>query len=492
MGASATDLTRTGNQVNTAERREADQRSRPAEPSGAAQEAQRGRQSEGSALDKNELLFPLWRLQSAMWWAVEQPKEFEEKEFKSLLGCHRWLRPDSGVASVAWSEGNGGKFARLQSSHSVWASPVASVPICARRAEELNKGLSEWLKTPGHTALFVTFTVRHSWEDSLPDVWEGVSSGWKAVVGSSAYAGARGDKRRYGIVHYVRGVECTFGKNGWHVHTHVVLMCDRELGVDEQVRLHGRLFNRWSKGVQKAGLDAPLEQCTNMQLVRSDDAQTVAGYVSKGMWSGISAEVSGGQFKQGKKGHKTPFQILEEIARGLDALKAVEDEQERNELERELYRLKMLYQEWCRGSKGRKQLLWSRGAKKALGVDELTEEEIAEKDAASYTHELAWIEAEEWSHHSSNIDLRVEVKQAGQGHDTPEEAQAAVCEVLDRFGVVYERRLICICDSREEREKRRIQHLSQEESVRRREIEELKRTLWCALPRVVYAPPMLF
>jgi hypothetical protein len=74
----------------------------------------------------------------------------------------------------------------------------------------------------------------------------------------------------------------------------------------------------------------------------------------------MTFEIAGGRFKKGRKKGRTPFEIL---ADGLETGLA-------DDLD--------LWLEWETASKGRRQLVWSRGLKVRVEIEELSDEEIAE------------------------------------------------------------------------------------------------------------------
>ncbi|OLM27632.1 hypothetical protein Ae717Ps2_7243 [Pseudonocardia sp. Ae717_Ps2] len=80
-------------------------------------------------------------------------------------------------------------------------------------------------------------------------------------------------------------------------------------------------------------------------------------YISK-----LAFETAGGRWKRGKRGSRTPFQILAD---------AIDTGNERDVA---------LWQEWEQGSHGMQQLVWSNGLKQRCGVTEVKDEEIAEED----------------------------------------------------------------------------------------------------------------
>ena len=108
----------------------------------------------------------------------------------------------------------------------------------------------------------------------------------------------------------------------------------------------------------KAGLRSPsMKHGLDIQ-----DGSQADRYVAK--W-GLPEEMSKGHMKKGKNGGYTPFDLLE---------LSIED--------KPLYGGKLpskLFQEYAIVMKGQRQLVWGRGLKKLLRIDEKTDEEHAEE-----------------------------------------------------------------------------------------------------------------
>ena len=352
----------------------------------------------------------LWDLQKTMW---------DVTNITSLAGCHRWRAPGSGCATVQWGAGAGARIGSLQNSHSVWSSPLASAQICSQRSRELSTGLNNWLSIEEHSCLFLTLTVRHKKEDSLTSVWDCVSKAWGRVTSGKGWCDPiNGAKSRYSIEHIGRSVECTFSPaNGWHLHSHAVLFLGRELNGLEMEGLKQYLFSKWKAGCEAQGFyGTSLARGIDLQRVDKKHAGQMAGYLTKGMLSGLGAEVGSGGLKRAKGQNMTPFQILEAIGQGRRELIPV-------------------WHSWERESLGRRQLLWSRGAKNALQVHTLTPQELEEREARRFTHTLAQIAPEEWTGHQSDIVLRKALS-AVEADDLAT-AKEVIYSILDACQVYY-------------------------------------------------------
>lgn len=294
-------------------------------------------------------------------------------EDKTLAGCGRWpVSTAAGIGLEYDQDAGNARMLGLQNSHSAWGSPLAAVAIMRAKSDSLESAVSTWLAgAPGRAVAVFTGTVAHSSDQALSDVWDNLAVAWQGVTGNSRWKRAGiGARDRYGVTHWSKSVEATVGRiNGWHVHQHTLFFLDRALSGDELADLKGTIHALWATAAVRAGYKAPtFAHGVDIQQTTADtDAARVAAYVTKGMTAGTAAgaaaEVTGGAAKDARRGNRTPFQLLDDIADALDA-----GEWPARDI--------ALWREWEAGSKGREQSRWSRGAKDALGVLEVADEDV--------------------------------------------------------------------------------------------------------------------
>lgn len=199
-----------------------------------------------------------------------------------------------------------------------------------------------------------------------------------------------GDKEARGVVGWARAVEVTNGVNGWHVHVHavVVLQGGREEAEANAYALGASMFRRWEMGIGKTGFTAVVlrDQDNNPTgglhvSVREAAAKSLADYLAKDDFGKhdsqerirasvgkqgrkLGMEAALGDAKFGKRGGKTPFQLL----RDMDWENPGKD--------------LVLWREWIDGSAGKLALTWSRGFRALAGLDEdsKTDEEVAAQE----------------------------------------------------------------------------------------------------------------
>jgi hypothetical protein len=257
------------------------------------------------------------------------------------------------TAESGVSAGYGG----LSTCGSVWACPVCSAKIAARRTQEI-ESLLAWNAARNGSVALVTFTMRHHSGHRLKALRKALSVAWRHLTASRAWKETR---KREGCDGYVRSIECTYGENGWHLHIHLLTLFDGPVSQEMVSEWSDELYELWSAGLAKSGMEASREHGVDVRLGKGA-LDGLGKYLAK-----LTFETAGGRFKKGRKGGRTPFELLDDaintgLASDFDA-----------------------WFEWEQASKGMRQITWSRGLKAAVGVDETTDEEIAEEDQTGET-----------------------------------------------------------------------------------------------------------
>lgn len=236
-------------------------------------------------------------------------------------------------------------FGNLQRCYSVWNCPICSMTITEGRRTELKQGLSNWIDTGGHSYL-ATFTNSHHRGDNLDQLLKGQK---KAFIKFWEKTKVKEMLKRLGYKGRIVATEVTWGEqNGWHPHYHMILFFDHE--INEQ-GLQTFLAFQWQEACIKAGLKAP-------DLIHGVDVRNgtyAAEYVSK--W-GLEEEVTKGHLKKGLNGSLTPFDLL----RGCSTNN----------------HYKALFKEFADVFKGKQQLVWSKGLKQLLDIEQITDEQLVD------------------------------------------------------------------------------------------------------------------
>lgn len=259
--------------------------------------------------------------------------------------------------------GDAAGFSGLCSCGSVWACPVCNAKIMARRALEIGAAISAHLASGGSVG-FATLTMRHHKGQRLTDLWDALSYAWGRATAGKAWVKWKGRSR---LVGYLRVVEVTHGRNGWHVHVHCLLFLEAA-DVDALDGLFGWMFKQWSAALVRRGLAQPLRVAQDCRLVRGVSDAALAAYLSKATDLGV--ELTHSQSKTARVGHGTrpPWELLSDLFDDGDA-----DAGD-------------LWHEWEQGSHGRRQMTWSQGLRARLGLaaehsdEDVAAEEVGDED----------------------------------------------------------------------------------------------------------------
>lgn len=243
-------------------------------------------------------------------------------------------------------------WSNVQRCGSVWTCPVCAKQITEKRRDELKRGIETWKNDHSGDVLLMTLTFSHSVKERLISLLERQKKALKIFHETTKVQALL---KKLGVKYKIKGLEMTYGENGWHPHNHFLLLIDSQ--VEDYKSIRDELAKLWIKACTKAGLSAP--SMTHGLDIR--DGNYANQYVAK--W-GLDYELSKGHTKKGRNGGYTPFDLLQFSM--LDA--KMNGRTAEN-----------LWQEFGVASKGKRQLEWGRGLKKLLGIDEKTDEELAQE-----------------------------------------------------------------------------------------------------------------
>ncbi|WP_173974484.1 protein rep [Magnetospirillum sp. LM-5] len=285
-----------------------------------------------------------------------------------VAGCGR--RPNGSAVAIHVQDGRG-VVVGLQTCGSVWLCPCCGRVVSGQRRAELNRLLA-WARRQGLQVVMMTRTVRHHRAMALDWLLWALRAATKRFYQSSDWRAIKGR-----IAGHVTATECPCGPNGFHPHTHTILLVRAESEA-EAVALLGGLRTAWERALAKEGLD-----CNDHGFDVRGHAGT-GDYIAK--W-GVAEELTFSQAKDDSNPRqgRTPWQLLAIVA-GLrrDSL-----------LSPQVARLRWL--EFARAIKGRRQLVWSRGLKDRAGITERSDEDIAtDPPELSPDTEIGRLSAPEW------------------------------------------------------------------------------------------------
>lgn len=278
--------------------------------------------------------------------------------------CLCGKRPTSaaGVSIVRDAATKKAAFDGVQTCGSVWHCPVCAAKITEQRRQDMAH-LVDFTRSGGGAIYMLTLTAPHALTHALADCRRAMSKTYRYLVsGKNALP-----KLVPGYLGTVRATELTHGKNGWHLHYHVLLVVDSPISPLDLYRLECSIFERWRKGWKRHGLegtDTPTRQNgVNLAApkVAGDYDQSVTDYICK--W-GVSEEMTKLHTKTGRGTSRTPWDILES-ASALDSGPAAR-------------RDRALWREYAKAMKGARQLVWSDGLRALVGLkDELSDEAVS-------------------------------------------------------------------------------------------------------------------
>lgn len=238
---------------------------------------------------------------------------------------------------------------------SVWMCPVCASKITERRREELSAALA----ATDYFLILVTFTLRHQIDDELGNLLQALMAAFRDFKSGASWQLAM---KRYSWAGSIRALETTHGENGWHPHLHDLVLLESPLTAEEIDELTVWLRERWLMVLARHGRDASWYPSVDVRPGRADVAEYIAKYGRLPKVTGwtLEHELTKAPVKRGRPDRRTPYQLL------ADSL--VGDK-----------RASALFVEYAKNFKGKKQLVWSKGLRARLGLDEqeLTDEQLA-------------------------------------------------------------------------------------------------------------------
>jgi len=196
-------------------------------------------------------------------------------------------------------------------------SPSACVVCSARIA----KGRGEWLSElfgkadqRGERVSMLTLTIRHNRTQPLAELLTKMEQAYTNIQATQAFKDLRG---RYGAK-FVRVLEVTWGKNGWHPHFHIAIL--HKQGVDFEL-YRSELQDTWIRFVTAQGLKAPLPDVA-VNIVQNATSEQRGWYLTKA--NGLSSlEFTNGAGKKATNGNLGIWQVHSLAVQGDSQSKAV-------------------------------------------------------------------------------------------------------------------------------------------------------------------------
>lgn len=267
-------------------------------------------------------------------------------------------------------------FSNLVTCGSVWSCPVCAAKIQERRREEIAKSI-DWAYQNDFQPVLVTLTFPHKSWQKLRALLDQQADALKRLRQGSPWQRFKDDVNFQGMI---RSLELTHGANGWHPHTHELWFVKKDAEADY---IKAEIIKRWAAACVKSGLldDKNIEQMDAF-FAHAVDVKghcSASDYLAKQDDSrhwGADREMAKASSKAGKAKGKHAFGLL------ADA-----------KTDRRSGRLYMVY---IMAMRGKRQIYWSQGLKKTVGIGEVSDEQLAEEQREP-ADLLGHINDEDWS-----------------------------------------------------------------------------------------------
>jgi len=310
----------------------------------------------------------------------------------------------------------------------VHTCPVCAAKIEERRRVEISNAVDFWYSLPGKSVAMITFTFSHAVDDSLPILLKKQAYALELLRSGKSWTNFT---KVFGFDSLIRSFELTFSEdNGFHPHTHELWCLDKipsrsvvldYLKYKYRAKKHGVLLRhlmslstkdifvfllkqRWLNCCTKAGLmtkptGAPVD--VNDFLKRSVNVRfgvSAGDYLAKQDDSrhwGVDREMSRASTKIGRKSGVHPFAFLRKFSETGSGIWASR------------------WLDYSKAVSKKRRLYWSQGLKSRVGLNDLTDEEIAAK-SDEYSYTVYSLTLPEWHKARMNIPAILQAAEESQ------------------------------------------------------------------------------
>ncbi len=258
------------------------------------------------------------------------------------------------------------------------ACPVCTAKVEERRRVEIAKAFEWAYSTKNLKVIMVTFTFPHYQFQSLAKLLPMQADAYKRLRQGAPWTRI---KERMGFVGLIRSLEVTIGANGWHPHTHEAWLVSKDCDLAD---FEEKIVSRWLNSCLRAGIEVKSEKAFRKHAVDIIDNATSSDYLAKqdsSKYWGADRELAKGVSKTGRYENdligRHPHTLLEDSFNGdIQAGKK--------------------YLEYAFATRGKARIFWSKGLKDMVGVNDVTDEEIANRIEDTAIN-LAVLGADEWA-----------------------------------------------------------------------------------------------
>lgn len=303
-------------------------------------------------------------------------KKINEKaiRFDRLNFCQHIL-DDASITKIT-NETNSVVMSNLARCGNIWTCPSCASILQNRRADEILK-LIDWVSTQQNKKIIMlTLTASHKVNIALDDFGSKLQDAYKMMMDTTKrYRKQTGEVGRVKVTEYMHSY-----RNRWHKHFHIIVVVDDTVDVDVY---RDKLIDTWATACIKNNLLDASDSNAVLNFYKHAVAVTggmtpdrVAGYVTKSSKSwGLASEMAKAAVKKGRgNGHKSPFQLLYSIA--------CDDANNPYYFNKDMD----AYIEYALYTKGKAQLIWSRGLKAKVGIDDISDEDLINEQKEKSTN----------------------------------------------------------------------------------------------------------
>lgn len=270
---------------------------------------------------------------------------------------------------------NRAHYSGLVACGSVWTCPVCASQVQEARRLEIAAGL-DWAYTNGKKAVMVTFTTPHYSFQSCADLLDKFAQAHKYFRSGKSWSTF---KNTIGFEGCIRSLETLYGSNGWHTHTHELLIVDAAASALE---IKDYISNRWESACNKFNLiprgkirDFRRHAIHVVDYASNSDYLAKSADIGRVCW-GADRELTKAFSKTSRNSYH-PFQLAD-IAGSGDKKAAG------------------LFLEYAEAFKGRAAIYWSPGLKSKCSIANLSDQELSETIVESAV-DIAIIDFNAWA-----------------------------------------------------------------------------------------------
>ena len=269
---------------------------------------------------------------------------------KALADCGRYVVPGSAGVVLSYDAGkNAAGFRGVQHCNLPWLCAVDDARDRAARGAQLVEAAAR-IAGRGWYLAMITYTVQHVLGEAYAAVLDDLCAALVKTKRGTPWARI---KAKHGILADVTVLEPLYSfDTGPHPHKHALVILDHKPTADELDLLQEKIGARFVTMAGKLG-----RRVSPTYGVTVTTGPNVAAYLAK--WTAADELASSGK----DSASCTPFDLLRRYAAGSAQAGAA-------------------FCDYAQAIKGRRRLVWSRGLKELLGMENWTPEE-ADQDAAS-------------------------------------------------------------------------------------------------------------